>query len=83
MINTTEADPVPPVDAGLSVIVEVIRTTELGEGGAAVGDGTKVLGGATIEGGEEEETMGGGAEKELVRICEVGERSEVVISDTK
>jgi hypothetical protein len=46
--TTTEGVPVPPVDAGLSVMTEVIRTIELVGGGAVVGR-TGELGEGTAE----------------------------------
>ena len=39
VMTTTEGAPVPPVDAGLSVITEVMRTTELGGRTEEVGGG--------------------------------------------
>jgi hypothetical protein len=66
VITTSEGLPVPPVDAGLSVMTEVMRTTALDEGGAgADGGGTKVLEEATKEETGKAEDEGGGMKTEL------------------
>lgn len=66
VITTTEGGSVPPVDAGLSVVTEVIRTIEgVGEGGTADEGGPRelVAGLATIDGGAMVDE--GGRTKEL------------------
>lgn len=57
-----EGDPVPPVDAGLSVVTEVIRTIELGEGGGAGWGETKEVPGAEILGEGTPDGLAGGVE---------------------
>jgi hypothetical protein len=62
--TTTEGVPVPPVDAGLSVMTEVIRTIELVGGDAAVIDGTGELGRGTAEEAAVMEELIGGMKEE-------------------
>lgn len=62
VITTTEGRPVPPVDAGLCVITEVIRTTdgEGGEGAADDGGPEELVGTTTVGAGTAEEEGGKG-----------------------
>lgn len=61
VMTTIEGSPVPPVEAGLSVMTDVIRTTELAVGGNTVGWGTKALDTTTTA----EEEGGGNGEAEV------------------
>lgn len=65
VITTTEGVPVPPVDAGLRVMTDVIRTIELVGGGAAAVDGPKEFEGGTNEDVGGAEAVVGGTSEEL------------------
>lgn len=74
---TVEGGSVPPVDAGLTVMTEVMRTIEPGDGGGTDVRGTNVLIGAEDGGIEKTEEGGGDAKEELNEAWEV----ETTISD--
>ena len=82
VITTTEGLPVPPADAGLCVMTEVMRTTTL-DGGGAAADGTRAneLGGAREEGTGTAEGEGSGVRMELVRIWEGTVPEEIAVSN--
>jgi hypothetical protein len=80
VMTTTEGVPVPPVEAGLCVMIEVNRTTELVAGNAADVCETKELVGALNEEVWTKEEVGGCTKEELVWLCEVAGPDEVAIS---